>query len=213
MESFVFVTDSQFGAVQSLLRYDTTSDSWYRFGRSEFYAEIAAGWDGRFYALRYSDSETVDKYDPMTLQLVGSVNLETPVDAIAASADGHIYGLSTVPSVIYRFSPSGAIEGSVDEDFVYAFDVTLKRHASPSELVPPVGGSPRRHWSRSRSFLPHRATRIPPTSPSPGWVTARIDSSSTDSKPAAPRCGARPRPSFTRHQPEGGGSTAIGLSL
>lgn len=125
MESFVFVTDSQFGAVQSLLRYDTTSDSWYRFGRSEFYAEIAAGWDGYLYALRYSDGATVDKYDPMTLQLVGSVTLGATVNAIAAAADGRIYGLSSAPSTVYRFSPAGILEASVDEGGIFALDLDL----------------------------------------------------------------------------------------
>lgn len=125
MESFVFVTDSQFEAEQTLLRYDTATDSWFRFGRSEFYKEIAAGWDGQLYALRFSDSATVDKYNPMTLQLIGSVTLQTPVDAIAAAADGRIYGLSLVPSTIFRFSPLGVIEDSVEENFVLAADLDL----------------------------------------------------------------------------------------
>ena len=125
MDAFVFVIDTSGNTEQSLLRYDTANDSWLRFGSTQFYKDIAAGWDGDLYALRFSDGTTVDRYNPLTLQPIGSVALETPVDAIAAAADGRIYGLSGAPSVLYRFSSAGAIEASDDEAFVLAFDLDL----------------------------------------------------------------------------------------
>ena len=47
------------------------------------------------------------------------------MNAIAAASDGRIYGLSSAPSILYRFSPAGAVEGSVDEAFVLALDLDL----------------------------------------------------------------------------------------
>ncbi len=140
MESFVFVIDTSSNAEQSLLRYDTTNDSWRRFGSVQFYKDIAAGWDGFLYALRFSDGTTVDRYDPLTLQPVGSVSLETPVDAIAAAGDGRIYGLSGAPSVLYRFSSTGAVEGSDDEAFVMAFDLDLSSDGRIAIGLQPAGG-------------------------------------------------------------------------
>ncbi len=163
MESFVFVTDSQFEAEQTLLRYDTGNDSWFRFGRSEFYKEIAAGWDGHLYALRFSDSATVDKYDPMTLQIVGSVTLATQVDAIAAASDGRVYGLAGAPSSIYRFSPHAVLSKGASTKVGSSLSTWISpvTDASPSEPAPSVGESPRRRWHRSPSSLPPKGMYHP----------------------------------------------------
>lgn len=127
MESFVFVTNTLISAEHGILRYDTNAASWTQFGRNDDYLDLVAGWDGLLYALRYNDSSLVDKYDPMTMQLVGSVTLETPIYAVAAADDGRLYGLTTYPPTLYRFSASGAIEGSVDTNVLFAIDLDLAR--------------------------------------------------------------------------------------
>ncbi|MEM1205479.1 MAG: hypothetical protein AAGN66_19775, partial [Acidobacteriota bacterium] len=119
---YVFATDmdTQFREDMGIVRFDTNDGfSFVRFADTQEYRDLAFGLDCRLYALREPSTgvQTVDVFDPLTMQSLGSVALSIggPIDvrAIAVDASGQIYG-GAWDRNLYRFDASGTLVATLD---------------------------------------------------------------------------------------------------
>ncbi len=90
---------------EGIVRFDTSNDTFLRFADTIEFIDLNRGLDGLLYALR-SDETTVDVFDPLTNNLVRTLNLGTGVRGIAVNEEGDIFGASWDDN-IYHFDANG----------------------------------------------------------------------------------------------------------
>ena len=116
-QKYIFLTDmTTFGdggadEAKGIVRYDTGNDTFLRFADTIEFIDLNRGLDGLLYALR-SDETSVDVYDPLTNNLVRTLNLGTGVRGIAVNEEGDIFGASWDGN-IYHFDANGVQLNSV----------------------------------------------------------------------------------------------------
>src|SRR5262245_13186553 len=106
--NYIYVTDmataNEIGSDDGLIRFNLEDGTVQRFGMGTDYIDLTLGLDGRLYALQGQNGmgNTVDKYDPITMQLVGSANAPVPDGrAVAAAANGDMY-VGSFDGYLYR---------------------------------------------------------------------------------------------------------------
>ncbi|MCP4661392.1 MAG: hypothetical protein GY856_38810 [bacterium] len=129
---FVFVTDM--GPDRGIVRFDTMDDyTATRFGEISDYIDLTIGLDCRLYALRDSmvSYQTVDVFDPLTTDFLGSVLLRlggpgTSLDltGIAVSPSGEFFAAAWNGN-IYHFDTSGNLVNSIDGTVGSLCDINL----------------------------------------------------------------------------------------
>jgi len=87
------------------------------------YRDLHAGLDDRLYVLDVAGT-AVGRYNPSTLVLDQFFDLAVPVNAIAASANGTLWGAGQDGS-LYRFSSTGALLGSLATGVAELIDIDL----------------------------------------------------------------------------------------
>ena len=119
---FVVVVDGPVsGDARGLVRFDTSIG----YAPTRFYRDVAGGLDGQLYGLK-SDGTTVEVFDPMTLANVGTVSLDTSVNAIAVDAAGIIFGVGGISEVeIINFGATGTTQDNLDLDADLGFAIEM----------------------------------------------------------------------------------------
>lgn len=109
---FVYVTDMLSGG-SGIVRFDTGSGyTGERFQDGTSYIDLTVGLDGVLYGLR-SGEVAVDRLDPVSMSLLGTVTLDESVRGIAVNAAGEIFGASWSGGTAYRFSSDGTTLASL----------------------------------------------------------------------------------------------------
>lgn len=127
---YVFATDGLTGD-DGIIRFDAANGySAERFPGPDIsvfdYNSLAAGLDGRLYAL-VSNESTLDIYFPATMERVGQVELAEDVRDIAVDAAGNIFGASW-DNNIYSFDATGAVVDSLNPEGIGNLkDIDLSR--------------------------------------------------------------------------------------
>ncbi len=126
---YVFVTDMRtFGdggldELQGIVRFDLTDSSSERFSEAAEYIDLTIGLDGLLYGLR-GDEDTVDKFDPSSLESLGRIDLARDNRSIAVNADGEIFG-GSFDDNIYHFDSNGALINEVDPGLQSIADIDV----------------------------------------------------------------------------------------
>jgi len=112
----IFVTDMNTGlppqTQQGLLRFDTASSTWTRYGSFDQYIDVTLGLDGRLYALSsarvYDSGGLVRVFDPDTLAFERNINLTggNSIRGIAVNAAGEIFAAG-YDKTLRRFDGNG----------------------------------------------------------------------------------------------------------
>jgi hypothetical protein len=113
-DSLVYATDmatANPGGAKGVVRFDVGDGTDTRFATNLDPIDLNLGWDGLLYVL-HSDGTTVARFDPVTLASRGTVQLDAAVRAVAATADGSIYGAS-LDGTLRRFGADGSSQQSV----------------------------------------------------------------------------------------------------
>jgi hypothetical protein len=147
--NYIFATDDSIsGDVSGIMRFDADNPLVaQRFADGKQYDDLAAGYDGRLYALEENDSDSVDVYDPETMTLLGNVALAVGVSGIAVNAAGEIFATTYgsefqgTLGTIYHFDQSGAtlnslttnVKGTFDIDLTRSGDILIGRSASSGD--------------------------------------------------------------------------------
>jgi hypothetical protein len=107
-QNFVFMTDMNTtnATLAGIVRYNSTSNVFQRFSPNTDYIDVVLGLDDSLYALRGSGN-SVDVYNPTTMNLGSTVTLAQTVRAIAVDATGRIFGASSTGN-FFRFGANGA---------------------------------------------------------------------------------------------------------
>lgn len=113
-QNYIYVTDmnTNGGAANGIVRFDTTSNTSVRFGTGFDYTDLSVGLDGKLYAAYSSFGNTIlNVYDPATTALLRTVTLSVN-GVIAVDQLGRIFvGSGTT---IYRLNSLGLVEASLD---------------------------------------------------------------------------------------------------
>ncbi|MFO1002557.1 MAG: proprotein convertase P-domain-containing protein [Planctomycetaceae bacterium] len=87
------------------------------------FRDVYSGLDGRIYAVDVNGS-TVGRYDGSTLANDGFITLSNPVNALAAQADGTLWGASA-SGVLYHFSATGTVISQIKVGSESLVDIDL----------------------------------------------------------------------------------------
>jgi outer membrane protein assembly factor BamB len=105
---YAFATDMftySGGEPAGVIRFSLADGTGERFGSSET-EDLNVGLDGVLYTL--AGETLVERYQPQTMNALGTINLSRAVRGIAVSADGFIYGASW-DGGLYEFDAQGAL--------------------------------------------------------------------------------------------------------
>lgn len=105
-ENFVFATDSGFSSAGGILRFDRTTGQSVRFSSTVAdYVDVNIGLNGLLYGLT---GNTVHVFEPLTMQQLSTITLNTVYDALAVDSDGHIYA-GTGEGMLVHFDATGRV--------------------------------------------------------------------------------------------------------
>jgi hypothetical protein len=133
--NLIYATDDAFSFdATGIIRFDADGVlPTQRFADTEQYVDVAAGFDGKLYALRRNDTDSVDVFDPDSMNLLRTIALATGVSGIAVNAAGEIfattYGSEFQGTLgrIYHFDQDGATLNSLTTNVEGTFDIDLTR--------------------------------------------------------------------------------------
>jgi hypothetical protein len=113
-QASVFATDmgtSGDPSAHGIIRFDLGTDAAMRFATENEFIDVTLGLDGLLYGLEEFE-ETVEIYDPATLEHVKTIELGAECRGLAVNASGEIFGVS-LDGNLYRFAPTGAVLATV----------------------------------------------------------------------------------------------------
>jgi len=111
-QDYVYVTDMLGSPNQGIVRFDRSSGTTQRFETAKEFIDITMGLDGWLYALR-SNEDTVDTYDPETMELLWTTTLASDVRGLAVNDEGDLFGASW-DNNIYHFEHDGSLLNSLN---------------------------------------------------------------------------------------------------
>jgi hypothetical protein len=122
--NYAYATDmatSNGGEPNGIVRFDLTSSQAIRFGQGAAnthgdYIDLNIGLDGLLYAIYPGGSPAgnmLDVFNPLTMALLRTVNLNMDLGAIAVDQAGEIFATSPFDPRIFRFNANGVLTGSL----------------------------------------------------------------------------------------------------
>jgi hypothetical protein len=190
---YAFVTDFNTGGSESsgIVRYSLTGGAPQRVADGRDYIDLNVGRNGILYALRYDGIDaggfTVDRFDPLTLAVLGTVTLADVQRAIAVDRNGDIFAVSSQTNDVVHYTPTGqrvktihdsTVGGLADVDVDDAGRVLIASHGGGILTTTADLGALSSFGTRGSNYTNFAAwVQPPPVVPEPGTLAVTAGAS------------------------------------